>query len=369
MEARLHRRKLSRKKRYDDEKEGAGGEEREGEGGSREEGGSLPVAGGGLRVQDGALHHKSWLRRRTTCRAGQGGELEVVVTSLETLSKRLPSVKRNKWKAAVQKTKQAGDKNVESEEKDGASLIPSSESISKETQIPRGENPKGAETLPQKLSESPKSEKRMAWRRNYYLRSQSPSPPAQPVSSKTDPTEPNWVKVLGSSASQVWSMVKTFRERGNHEIAASLEAAAEKQAEAVLKTQQINVRQAKTPSSPVPVAKPIVSREPTPMKSPVRVRVRRSAASSPVPSSSPLEEEEKRSSRAESEWESEEEETSSRPPSGAMMLIMIIDILVLMVALLMNGLDVPLYRLCSFFTIAQKGGGGSKTHVKKIQIS
>lgn len=237
------------------------------------------------------------------------------MTSLEALSKRLPSVKRNKWKAAVQKTKQAGDKNVESEEKDGASLIPSSESIEKETQTPRGENPKGAETLPQNLSESPKSEKRMAWRRNYYLRSQSPSPPAQPVSSKTDPTEPNWVKVLGSSASQVWSMVKTFRERGNHEIAASLEAAAEKQAEAVLKTQQINVRQAKTPSSPVPVAKPAVSREPTPMKSPVRVRVRRSAASSPVPSSSPLEEEEKRSSRAESEWESEEEETSSRPPS------------------------------------------------------
>ena len=148
-------------------------------------------------------------------------------------------------------------------------------------------------------------------------------------------------------------MVKTFRERGNHEIAASLEAAAEKQAEAVLKTQQINVRQAKTPSSPVPVAKPVVSREPTPMKSPVRVRVRRSAASSPVPSSSPLEEEEKRSSRAESEWESEEEETSSRPPSGAMMLFIMMDILVMMVALLMDGLDVPLYRLCSYFTIAQ----------------
>ena len=33
MEAILQRRKLSRKKRYDDEKEGAGGEEREGEGG------------------------------------------------------------------------------------------------------------------------------------------------------------------------------------------------------------------------------------------------------------------------------------------------------------------------------------------------
>ena len=54
--------------------------------------------------------------------------------------------------------------------------------------------------------------------------------PAQPLASKTDLAEPNWVKVLGSSATQVWSMVKTFRERGNHEIAASLEAAAEKQA-------------------------------------------------------------------------------------------------------------------------------------------
>ena len=115
-------------------------------------------------------------------------------------------------------------------------------------------------------------------------------------------------------------MVKTFRERGNHEIAASLEAAAEKQAEAVLRTQQINVRQASTSSAPVPVVKPGVSREPTPIKSPVRVRVRRSAPSSPVPPA--VEEEEKRSSRAESEWESEEEETStysslaSRPPSG-----------------------------------------------------
>ena len=99
-------------------------------------------------------------------------------------------------------------------------------------------------------------------------------------------------------------MVKTFRERGNHEIAASLETAAEKQAEAVLRTQQINVRTSST--LPVP-AKPVVAREPTPIRSPVRVRVRRSAPSSPVPPA--LEEEEKRSSRgAESEWESEDDE-------------------------------------------------------------
>jgi len=82
----------------------------------------------------------------------------------------------------------------------------------------------------------------------------------------------------------------------------------------VLRTQQINVRQATT-STPL-VAKPVLTREPTPIKSPVRVRVRRSAPSSPVPAAG-MDGESKRSSRgAESEWESEEEETSTSSPSS-----------------------------------------------------
>jgi len=261
---------------------------------------------------------KIWLlQRRKNIQADSGSEQEQgLLRDWERLSKRLPSVKRSRWKAAVQKAKECEEKNVEQKR-----TIPVTQPSKVHT---RGIRPQEAEEepprskSPPKILESPKSDEKMAWRRNYYLRSRSPTPPAQPLASKTDLAEPNWVKVLGSSATQVWSMVKTFRERGNHEIAASLEAAAEKQAEAVLRTQQINVRPKPT-SSTLPVqAKPVVSREPTPIKSPVRVRVRRSAPSSPVPAPA-MDEEEKRSSRAESEWESEDEETSTsastRPPS------------------------------------------------------
>ena len=287
-------------------------EEGEGEGRVREEGGSLPVAARVLGAEDGvAQGSKRRLHRRRNIQAGRGTEQETgVLRDWESLSKLLPSVKKSRWKAAVQKAKECEEKHVEQKSFTLVTHPPSKVQI----------HPQGAEESPQQTTtklESPKCDQKMAWRRNYYLRSRSPSPPAQPLTSKTDLTEPNWVKILGSSATQVWSMVKTFRERGNHEIAASLETAAEKQAEAVLRTQQINVRTSST--LPVP-AKPVVAREPTPIRSPVRVRVRRSAPSSPVPPA--LEEEEKRSSRgAESEWESEEEETStsspaSRPPSG-----------------------------------------------------
>ena len=289
-------------------------EEEEEEGGVREEGGSLPVAARVLGAEDGVAQPgpKSWLQKRREVHE-QG-----VVRDWKSLSKRLPSVKRNRWKEAVQKAKECEEKHVE--QKNFIPVIQTTKVQSEGIPLQRVEETPPRTKSPPKVFESPKSDQGMAWRRNYYLRSRSPSPPAQPPTPKTDLAEPNWVKVLGSSATQVWSMVKTFRERGNHEIAASLEAAAEKQAEAVLRTQQINVRQASTSSAPVPVVKPGVSREPTPIKSPVRVRVRRSAPSSPVPPA--VEEEEKRSSRAESEWESEEEETStysspaSRPPSG-----------------------------------------------------
>ena len=301
-----------------------GGDEEEegGEGQVGEEGrSSLPVAARVLGSAEDAVAQgpKRWLlQRRKNIQADSGSEQEQgLLRDWERLSKRLPSVKRSRWKAAVQKAKECEEKNVEQKR-----TIPVTQPSKVHT---RGIRPQEAEEepprskSPPKILESPKSDEKMAWRRNYYLRSRSPTPPAQPLASKTDLAEPNWVKVLGSSATQVWSMVKTFRERGNHEIAASLEAAAEKQAEAVLRTQQINVRPKPT-SSTLPVhAKPVVSREPTPIKSPVRVRVRRSAPSSPVPVPA-MDEEEKRSSRAESEWESEEEETSTsastRPPSG-----------------------------------------------------
>lgn len=292
-------------------------EEGEGEGRVREEGGSLPVAARVLGAEDGvAQGSKRRLQRRRNIQAGCGTEQDTeVLRDWQSLRKRLPSVKKSRWKAAVQKAKECEEKHVEQK-----SFIPVTNPPSKVQIHPQEAEESSLRTKsPPKILESPKSEQKMAWRRNYYLRSRSPSPPAQPLISKTDLTEPNWVKILGSSATQVWSMVKTFRERGNHEIAASLETAAEKQAEAVLRTQQINVRQATSSTVPVP-AKPVVTREPTPIRSPVRVRVRRSAPSSPAPPG--LDEEEKRSSRgAESEWESEEEETStsspaSRPPSG-----------------------------------------------------
>ena len=294
-------------------------EEEEGEGGVEGEGGSLPVAARVSGAEDGvAQGPKRWLQRRRNIQVGcHGAEEEAVLRDWQSLRKRLPSVKKSRWKAAVQKAKECEEKDVKQK-----SFIPVTQPSKVHSE---GIHPQEAEELPPrtksppKVLKSPKSDQKMAWRRNYYLRSRSPTPPAQPLTSKTDLTEPNWVKILGSSATQVWGMVKTFRERGNHEIAASLEAAAEKQAEAVLRTQQINVRQANT--SALPVAKPVLTREPTPIKSPVRVRVRRSAPSSPVPAAG-LDEDSKRSSRgAESEWESEEEETStsspaSRPPSG-----------------------------------------------------
>ena len=69
-------------------------------------------------------------------------------------------------------------------------------------------------------------------------------------------SEPPWVAVL-PAARGLWSMIVTFRQRGNHQIADNLEAAAEKQAEAHLKTQQVMMEKyrpvkcaAETPQSP-----------------------------------------------------------------------------------------------------------------------
>ena len=39
---------------------------------------------------------------------------------------------------------------------------------------------------------------------------------------------PKWVQIL-PAANGIWSMIKTLRERGNHEIADNLQMAAEKQ--------------------------------------------------------------------------------------------------------------------------------------------
>jgi len=50
--------------------------------------------------------------------------------------------------------------------------------------------------------------------------------------------EPPWVSVLPSTRG-LWNMINTFRERGSHDTADTLEAAAEKQAEVHLKVQQV----------------------------------------------------------------------------------------------------------------------------------
>ena len=62
-------------------------------------------------------------------------------------------------------------------------------------------------------------------------------------------------QILGPSAAPIWKMIQRFREHGSSDVADSLEAAAEKQAEAVLRTQQLVARTR-------PVA--AVSREQTP---------------------------------------------------------------------------------------------------------
>jgi len=73
----------------------------------------------------------------------------------------------------------------------------------------------------------------MSWRSHYS------APPTPAVKKSTQTVkEPAWVSVL-PSAKGLWSMIVTFRERGSNEIADNLEAAAEKQAEVHLKTQEL----------------------------------------------------------------------------------------------------------------------------------
>jgi len=111
----------------------------------------------------------------------------------------------------------------------------------------------------------------MAWRSS-YSKSSSPithnqqTPPTQNAAKKKEQKEPDWVSVL-PAASGLWSMIVTFRERGSDDIADKLEAAAEKQAEAHLRTQQLMNKQKppgiRIPINPIPVRN-IKSRSPTP---------------------------------------------------------------------------------------------------------
>ena len=73
----------------------------------------------------------------------------------------------------------------------------------------------------------------MNLRSNQYDKKLADSGPCMPSSQ-----EPSWVHVL-PAAKGLWSMIRTFRERGNHQIANNLESAAERQAEVHLKTQQL----------------------------------------------------------------------------------------------------------------------------------
>ena len=95
----------------------------------------------------------------------------------------------------------------------------------------------------------------MSWR-SYY------SAPTTPTVTKSNPTikEPAWVSVL-PAAKGLWNMIVSFRERGSNDIADNLEAAAEKQAEAHLRTQELMNKKTsrlkppiiQVPSNPSPV--------------------------------------------------------------------------------------------------------------------
>ena len=93
----------------------------------------------------------------------------------------------------------------------------------------------------------------MSWR-SYY------SAPTTPTVTKSNPTikEPAWVSVL-PAAKGLWKMIVSFRERGSNDIADNLEAAAEKQAEAHLRTQELMNKKTSRlkppiiPSNPNPV--------------------------------------------------------------------------------------------------------------------
>ena len=95
----------------------------------------------------------------------------------------------------------------------------------------------------------------MSWR-SYYS---APTTPTIPKSNTTI-KEPAWVSVL-PAAKGLWNMIVSFRERGSNDIADNLEAAAEKQAEAHLRTQALMNNRAdrlkppiiQGPSNPSPV--------------------------------------------------------------------------------------------------------------------
>ncbi|XP_023325589.1 uncharacterized protein LOC111699210 isoform X2 [Eurytemora carolleeae] len=70
----------------------------------------------------------------------------------------------------------------------------------------------------------------------------------KPAASPSAECVPKWVEIL-PAAGGIWSMIKTLRERGNHEIADKLQLAAEKQAEAHLRTEQILSRRRSPKSS------------------------------------------------------------------------------------------------------------------------
>jgi len=144
----------------------------------------------------------------------------------------------------------------------------------------------------------------MSWRSYYSAPSTPNNSTYQKPTNVNVPTqkEPAWVSVL-PAASGLWNMIVTFRERGSHDIADNLEAAAEKQAEAHLRTQQLmNKPKApgiRIPSNPTPV-RGIKSRTPTP--------ARRWSGSSPVEMEKNKRDSEysQYSMASESEWDSEE---------------------------------------------------------------
>jgi hypothetical protein len=171
----------------------------------------------------------------------------------------------------------------------------------------------------------------MAWRHKTYEATVPSSPNFQNSAIGNLPTnkEPPWVSVL-PAARGLWNMIVTFRERGSHEIADNLEAAAEKQAEAHLKTQQLMMNkhkppQIQTPPNQSPTHKQTKSRTPSlPLsgtevisskRSSRRTSMRNSQCSPPSQYTM--------ATTSESEWESEgevedgdHERSKSRKPSG-----------------------------------------------------
>ena len=125
------------------------------------------------------------------------------------------------------------------------------------------------------------------------------------------------------SAKGLWKMIVTFRERGSHDTADNLEAAAEKQAEVHLRTQELMNRKTgrnippsiQIPRNPIPL-RTIKSRSPTPVLTVVEVEKSHRDSHYSVTSESELDSEEAQEKENSSEGAKRNRKLRQRFPSG-----------------------------------------------------